>query len=105
MSVGIQTDVMRARGHSYVRGGVVNSLVGGTIRVMQAWDANNLTSFHTVYSQHTVLDALTGFNVLDFSVRINREFVLVRFIGDADFTPGVNDTFEFQALVIPAALS
>jgi hypothetical protein len=101
MPVAVQSQVIRARGYARVRGGVTNSLVAGTVRVLQGDNPADLAAFAATFSAPTVVDAVSGFNVLDFDVAVVREFIQLRFIGDANFEPGVGDVFEFGSSLVP----
>jgi hypothetical protein len=102
--LGVQSQVVRGRGFSRVRGGVVNSLVAGTIRVLQAYTPDDIVGFAITFSAATIVDPISGFNVVDFDIPVTREFVVIRFVGAADFTPGLNDTFEFAFQLVPVML-
>ena len=100
-----ESQIFDARGHATIRGGVVNSLVAGTVRVLQGHDPDDITNFAVTFTAATVVDTISGFNVLDFSVPVFRRYIVVRFVGDADFVPGNADTWEFSAFVLPISVS
>lgn len=103
MPLGAQIDVMNADGFARLRGGVVNSLVAGTIRILQGWQPTPINNYAVTFSAATVVDPVSGFNIIDFDVPVTRRFVLVRFIGAAPFVPGPADRFEMAAVLIPVA--
>jgi len=101
---GVQSKVRRARGYDHVRGGVTSS-VSGTIRVLQAWTKGQaitgaiMLNWATTFAAATIVDPVSGLNVVDFFIPVTRELVVVRFTATADLA----GEFEMGAFLLPAS--
>lgn len=71
----------------------------GTVRVMEGWNEAAQASFAVVFAAATVLDPVSGLQVIDFDLPVTRTFVMVRFTGGVDLA----GTFEFGAMLVPVA--
>jgi hypothetical protein len=80
---------------------MVNSLVAGRIRVLQGWDINQ-ANMAVTFDVATIVDPITGRNVIEFQVPVTRRYAVIRFVGNAWYPePTDADQWELAFELIP----